>query len=103
MQCLGDLLKLVVGKFRWASWSIVVECVFELALFGSVEPAVDCLFVPFVLRMNPRRRKPLKVFPGSSQPFDRLRIGLVGELLADLSLREFGDFGPVFGQTTLVT
>jgi hypothetical protein len=100
MQCLSELLELFVGEFRWSPWSvIIVERVFELALFESVEPAIDRLLMPSELRVNIRRRKPLKVFPCSSQAFDCLRIGLVRELLADLSLREVGNLVPVLGHT----
>lgn len=47
VKCLGELVELLVGEFRWPAWSFaVVERVFEVALFGSVQPAIDRLLMP---------------------------------------------------------
>ena len=93
-------LELVVVEFRRPSRPrLIVERGFEAALFESVQPVVDRLAIPAVFVLDLVGREAFQIFPGSSEAFDRLRISLVRELLADSTFREIGYFGPFFRHT----
>ena len=87
----GELLELLVAEFGGTSGTgIIVERGVEAALFEAIEPVVDRLAIPPVLRFDITGRETFQIFAGGGETLDRLRIGLVRELLADLILRQVG-------------
>jgi len=101
MESSGELLELIVAEFRGSTGTRrIVERGLEAALFESIQPVVDGLAIPAILCFDLIRRESCQVFTGSSQAFDRLRISLVRELLADSTLGEVGNFVPFLRHTT---
>jgi hypothetical protein len=103
VKCLSKLLELLFEEIRRSSGAIiVVEHVFEVALFEAILPVIHCLARPAILLFNLFRRQSSKVFTRSSKPLDCFGITLVRELLADSLRCEIGNLVPVFGhdQTT---
>lgn len=53
VECLSKLLELRVAEFgRSSRWLVLVERVFEIALFEPIQPPIHRLFVPSVLRFD---------------------------------------------------
>ena len=99
MEYSGELLELVVAELGWtAGTRFVVERGVEAALFEAVQPVVDGLTVPSVFVFNIGRRESFKILASSGETFDRLRVRLVRELLADSTFREVGNLVPFLGR-----
>jgi hypothetical protein len=89
------LVELVVTEFGWTTGSgIIVERGLEAALFEAIQTIVDSLSIPAVLLFDLVGRESFQVLAGGSKTFDRLRISLVRELLADSRLCEVWDLFP---------
>src|SRR5699024_7739891 len=98
MEYSGELLELVVTEFGWtAGTRFIVERGVEAALFEAIQPVVDGLAVPSVFGLNIGWRDSFEILASSGEPFDRLWIGLVRELLADSTFREVGNLVPFLG------
>jgi hypothetical protein len=49
----GKSIKLMITEFgRSSRWLVIVECIFEVALFKPIQPSVYCLFVLTILRFD---------------------------------------------------
>jgi hypothetical protein len=49
----GKSVKLMVAKLgRSSRWLVIVECIFEVALFEPIQPSVYRLFVSAILRFD---------------------------------------------------
>jgi hypothetical protein len=98
MKYSGELLKLFIAEFgRTSGTRLIVERGVEAALFEAVQPVVDGLTVPAVLGFDISRRESFEILASSGETFDRLRICLVRELLADSTFREVGNLVPFLG------
>src|SRR5699024_9230801 len=79
-----ELFELVVTEFgRTSGARFVVERGVEAALFEAFQPIVGGLAVPSVLVFDCFWRESSSILACSGKALDRLRIGLVRELLAD--------------------
>ena len=96
MEYNSELLELFVAEFGRASGTgLIVERGFEAALFEAVQPVVDSLVVLAVFLFDRLWRESLQILTCSGKTLDRLRIGLVRELLANVILRDAGNLVPV--------
>lgn len=49
----SKVIELMIAKFaRLSQWFVIVEYIFEIALFEAIQPPVYRLFVPAVLHFN---------------------------------------------------